>query len=86
MPRRNRGGPCTRGPHERVSHAVDGISRAAAATAVFGPEGRVTVKFTGTASTYPFRAFSQASRNLALRPYTSSAVTQATARPHPPHR
>jgi hypothetical protein len=41
----------------------------------------VTVKFTGTTSTYPFRAFSQASRNLALRPYTSSAVTQANGTP-----
>jgi phosphoglycolate phosphatase-like HAD superfamily hydrolase len=36
------------GPHERVSHAVTGISRATAATAVFRPDGRVTVKFTGT--------------------------------------
>ena len=58
-----------------------GISRAAAATAVFRPDGRVTVKFTGTATTYPFVSFSHASRSLPLRPYTASAATQANGAP-----
>ena len=70
--------PC---PHERVSHAAAGTSRATAATAVFRPEGRVTVKFTGTATTYPFLSFSHASRSLELRPYTSSAAIQANGTP-----
>ena len=56
--------PC---PHERVSHAAAGTSRATAATAVFRPDGRVTVEFTGTATTYPFLSFSHASRSLELR-------------------
>ncbi len=41
------------------------------------------VKFTGTANTYPFPAFSQAWRSLELRPYTSSAATQANGVPAP---
>jgi hypothetical protein len=45
------------------------------------PEGSLTWKFTGTASTYPLPAFSQASRSLELRPYTSSAAAQANGMP-----
>jgi hypothetical protein len=41
-----------------------GISRATADTAAFRPDESVTVQFTGTASTYPSRSFSQASRSL----------------------
>jgi hypothetical protein len=41
----------------------------------------VTVKFTGTASTYPLPACSQASRSLELRPYTSSPATHANGIP-----
>ncbi len=48
---------------------------------VFRPEGSVTVKFTGTVTTYPFPAFSHASRSLELRPYTSSAATHANGTP-----
>jgi len=62
---------------------VAGISRVTAAAVAFRPDGRVTVKFTGTASTYPFPAFSQASRSLELRPYTSSAAAQANGTPAP---
>jgi hypothetical protein len=39
--------------------------------------------FTGTASTYPFRSFSHASRSLELRPYTSSPATHADGTPAP---
>ena len=41
------------------------------------------MKFTGTASTYPFRSFSHASRSLELRPYTSSPATHANGTPAP---
>jgi hypothetical protein len=64
-------------PYKWVSHAVGGISRATADTAAFRPDESVTVQFTGTASTYPSRSFSQASRSLEPRPYTSSPATQA---------
>ena len=43
----------------------------------------MTVKFTGTVTTYPFWSFSQAWRSLELRPYTSSAATQANGTPAP---
>ena len=68
-------------PHERVSHAVAGISRATAATVLLRPDESVTVKFTGTANTYPLTSFSQAWRSFELRPYTSSAATQANGTP-----
>ena len=43
----------------------------------------MTVKFTGTANTYPFRSFSHTSRSLELRPYTSSPATHANGTPAP---
>jgi hypothetical protein len=46
-------------PYKWVSHAVCGISRATADTAAFRLDESVTVQFTGTASTYPSRSFSQ---------------------------
>jgi len=54
---------------------------ATADTGAFRPDGSVTVKFTGTASTYPLPACSQASRSLELRPYTSSPAIQANGIP-----
>ena len=54
---------------------------ATAATVALRPDGRVTAKFTGTASTYPLPASSHAWRSLELRPYTSSAATQANGTP-----
>ena len=70
-------------PHERVSHAVCGTIAATAAAVALRPDGRVTVKFTGTASTYPFPASSHARRSFELRPYTSSAATHANGIPVP---
>jgi hypothetical protein len=55
-------------PHERVSHAASGTIAATAAAAALRPDGSVTVKFTGTASTYPFQASSHACRSFELRP------------------
>jgi hypothetical protein len=45
------------------------------------PEASLTGKFTGTASTYPLRAFSQARRSLPLRPQISSPATQRNGTP-----
>jgi hypothetical protein len=56
------------GPQERVSHAAAGTIAATAAAAAVRPEGSLTGKFTGTASTDPLPALSQARRSLPLRP------------------
>ena len=64
------------GPHERVFHAAAGTIAATAAAAAVRPEASLTGKFTGTASTYPLPAFSQARRSLPLRPQIPSPATQ----------
>jgi hypothetical protein len=65
----------------RPGTAAAGITRATADTAGLRPDRSETRKVTGTATTYPFPAYSQASRSLALRPYTSSAAAQANGTP-----